>query len=86
MNSFIVTSVPAPTQTTKQDVAKRLKAIFFEGELSSDSEAVNLSPDRARRPRCERGEEKARSHSSAYGKGFRQSPARHIGRRGDGRG
>jgi len=32
------------------------------------SEAVNLSPDRARRPRCERGEEKARSHSPAYGK------------------
>jgi len=47
---------------------------------------VNLSPDRARRPRCERGEEKAHSHSPAYGKGFRQSPATHIVRRGDGRG
>ena len=35
---------------------------------ADDSEAVNLSPDRARRPRCERGEEKARSHSPAYGK------------------
>ena len=79
--------VPSPRASSAPNLTSGCRHGFLVCHVSpGSSEAVNQSLDRARWSRCEPGQEEARRRSSAYGKGFRQSPAKHIGRRGDGRG